>query len=499
VDELSTVAQMPEIRLSACLEYLASPHVRLIERTSTSADSSQKYRLPHDRIVASLLRLTDLILPGAFHARLVFERAYRAWLNERNGRFLLTGSELKKVLKNLRNFPGEPLSGERLLFLAKSLRRRRWRRLIAGGIALGLVVLGGVSWQEYHVQRQYQAREAKNFLRQASLPEDLYDHQLHLLTLDLTVPIVGLEWLHAPRLQNLSVQGAALGKVQGIPRSLLHLDLSECQVDSVSGLQKLDKLTELDLSGNGLQSVAGLERLPHLTMLNLSYNNLQRLTGLEKLTQLSELHLSGNNFQSLAELEKLPHLTKLDLSESHFQNLAGLENLTQLTELNLRGKKLQSLVGLENLARLEKLTKLDLGDNGLQSLAGLEKLTQLTELSLSGSDLQSLAGLEKLARLEKLTTLDLENNGLQSLAGLEKLAQLTELDLSGNDLKSLAGLERLTKLEILYAINYPIESLKPLIGLKRLKSLYLQGTKIMSFDGLPLSITELHLGHSRFP
>ena len=110
VAELSTVAQLSPNRLSGYLERLAAPNVRLLERMPTAAESLQKYRLPHDRIVASLRRLTGLILAEADQAQLIFEHAFRSWLNGRSRRFLLTGADLEEVLKNRDRLYGGILS-----------------------------------------------------------------------------------------------------------------------------------------------------------------------------------------------------------------------------------------------------------------------------------------------------------------------------------------------------------------------------------------------------
>jgi WD40 repeat protein len=141
VDDLSTAAQLPSNRLVPCLEYFASPHVRLLERLLATADSAKRYRLPHDRIVASIRRLTSIILAEANQAQLILENAFRAWLNGRRGRYLLTGSDLKIVLRHSALLYGATLSPDETTFLRLSLRKRLQHRIAGGGLLCGFIVL----------------------------------------------------------------------------------------------------------------------------------------------------------------------------------------------------------------------------------------------------------------------------------------------------------------------------------------------------------------------
>jgi Leucine-rich repeat (LRR) protein len=476
VDELSPAAQLSPTRLRASLEYLATPQVRLLETILTAANGTQKYRLPHDRIVPSLRRLTGLVLAETDQARLILENAFRSWLNGRRERFLLAGADLKKILNNRIQLYGGALEGEKTTFLKLSLQKRFQRRLISGGFLVGLAALAIYSWQEY------QNIQAKRDLSQSGLPEDLYDHQSQLLDLQLTSPIPNLEWLHTNRLQRLSVYSAALRSAKGTPPSLVHLILRISKITSLAELEKLQQLTTLDLSYNYyIRNLAGLEELQQLTTLNLSYDRPQSLAELEKLQLLTTLDLSNNPFLSLAGLEKLQQLTTLNLSNDLLRSLAGLEKLQRLTTLDLSGNGLHSVAELE---KLQQLTTLNLSNNrSLQSLAGLEKLRQLAALNLSGNGLQSLAVLEK---LQQLTTLDLSENGLRSLAGLEKLQQLTTLNLSNNrSLQSLAGLEKLQQLTTLdLSNNRSLQSLAELEKLQQLTTLNLSGNDLQSLAGL---------------
>ena len=104
-----------------------------------------------------------------------------------------------------------------------------------------------------------------------------------------------------------------------------------------SELTKVDyeKVTFLSLSNKQLTSVKGLEKLTQLKTLTLARNELTDVKGLEKLTQLTGLYLSDNQLTDVKGLEKLDQLTSLSLYKNQLTEVKGLEKLTQLKELTL--------------------------------------------------------------------------------------------------------------------------------------------------------------------
>jgi hypothetical protein len=354
-DELSAVARLSPERLGLCLEYLASSHVRLLEKVALPSSDQTYYRLPHERVVPSLRQLTGAILAEVDQARLTFESAFRSWLNSRSRRFLLSGGELKKILQNRQQFyPGE-LPEEKVVFLEKSLRKRLELRTTV--VALALFV-GAISIFGGHAYRNMQSRRD---LAQWGLPPDLYSYQNQLEEMTLSAPVSNFGWLKAKHLRQLRVKSDALRLVNDLPRNVTALDLAGCiHLSSLAGLERLSALTTLNLSGNpNLSSLAGLEKLSKLTTLRLSGDtNLSSLAGLEKLSALTTLDLSRDtNLKSLREIEKLGNLESLDFTNYSILGLKELAPLSKLRKLNLRGTKIKSLEGLP-----PSVTNLLLGD-----------------------------------------------------------------------------------------------------------------------------------------
>ena len=352
VGELLTTAQLPAQRLGSCLEYLASPQVRLLETVTAATADGQKYRLPHERLIPSLRQLTGLILAEADQARLGFEAAFRSWLNSRSKRFLLGGADLRKVLSYRDQIFGSDLQQEQADFLRQSVQRRsRQRKLIAA-----LVLVIGAS--SIFMWETYQNMQAKRDLAGWGLPPDLLQYQSQLSDLTVNARVSNFGWLREKHLDTLSISGSSLRAMEGLPASLKTLHLSDTDLQKLSGIEKLTALTTLNLSDTtSLQNPSGIEKLTALATLNLSSTGIQDLSCIEKLTALTTLNLSNTGIQDLSGIEKLDKLEILDLSACELTTLKPISGLKHLRTLELKGTKIQSLKGLP-----ASVTKLTLGD-----------------------------------------------------------------------------------------------------------------------------------------
>lgn len=492
-DELVTTTQLPAQRLVSCLEYLASPQVRLLQSVPATTRDAQRYRLPHERLIPSLRHLTGLILAEADHARLVFAAAFRSWLRTRRRRYLLSGTELRQVLlyRDQILVPGLPLEHE--LFLQQSVNCRFQRRAIIAASALSICILAF-----FFVKAQQSLKTERAFL-EWRLPADLPEYQSQLETLTVRAPIPSVAWLRTKHLSRLKITSTSLRSISGLPSSLKHLTITECpNLATISGIEKLPQLTTLDLRANSnLQSLSGIEKLTKLTKLSLRSIGLTNLSAIDNLRTLETLDLSGNkDLRSLVGIEKLTHLKDLNLSGTGMRDLSGIERLSDLISLNLRGNKNINLSGLE---KLTKLTKLDLGNTGVQSIVALENLISLTTLNLSSNkDLKSLVGIEKLVKLRELNLYD---TGLQDLAGPENCPELIMLKLRGNQkLQSLSGIEKLTKVKDLALSGTGVYDLSAIEELSQLTSLDLSGNEnLRSLSGIwkLTALTTLNLSGNR--
>jgi hypothetical protein len=538
---IASKASLPVEALKPWLDRLTHPRVRLLESVGTD-----RYRLPHERLILIMRRLTGTSLASLDRIRLIFEGEYARWSRTNSSRNLLRGRELAEVLRYREQLlPGES-AGTKTEYLNACLGRRSFlRRSLAGAV----IVAGAGAYEGYILFQENRQRE---HLKSWGLPPELFSMQNHLDALAIKETINDFGWFQSPRLREFEVKfvgSTLLGLRQLKTLTTLTLDLHNSQITSLAGLEALKALTTLTLdlgyleitslaelatlrtlttltlhlSGSGITSLAELEGLKALTTLtlHLSGSEITSLAALEELKALTTLtlHLSGSRITSLAELKGLKALTalKLDLGYSEITSLAGLATLQTLTTLtlDLNHSEITSLaelatlqtlttltlkslysskiISLAELATLQTLTTLtlDLGNSKITSLAELQGLKALTTLTLHFgiSKITSLVELQGLKALTTLT-LDLENSKITSLAELATLQTLTTLtlDLKNSKITSLAGLEGLKALTTLTLdlTNSQITSLAGLEGLKALTTLTLDLTNSQITSLAPL-------------
>lgn len=149
--ELANAAQLPLNRVQHNLRYLASQEVRILEqlssRTVTQASfpaDTVSYRLAHERLIPALESLAGELLAAAEQAKRLLNERFRTWVKARQRKFLLSGKELRDVLKYRRYFAGA-LTPELLQYIRHSNKARYAK------IALGvLFVLSLFLWQPFN-------------------------------------------------------------------------------------------------------------------------------------------------------------------------------------------------------------------------------------------------------------------------------------------------------------------------------------------------------------
>ncbi len=300
VDELAAESGAEARLLKTQLDRLSHRDTRLLETVTPTDGSPPQYRLPHERLVPALYRLTGKLLAEVDQARLKFQNAFQAWkTNDKRRHYLLKAKELKLVERFESQIPWGNDEQEKKNFLYRSQQRRTIVK-VAGTAAV--VMLIGISWAGY---LQYQRYEGKRYLRESGYPPELYDSQHQLKKLELTEPL-DLErftWLTSQSIEELSLKA--------IPSSNSLAGLA-----SLSKCSSLKKLT-LDLSQSYISDLEPLNELRGLTYLTIDLRvskvrYLDPLTTLNGLTQMT-LYLRGNLVDDLEPLTKLSSQTQLTL------------------------------------------------------------------------------------------------------------------------------------------------------------------------------------------
>jgi len=108
-------------------------------------------------------------------------------------------------------------------------------------------------------------------------------------------------------IKGLKLDGHYLTELVGLPKNLVVLNISNCQISS------------LELIGR---------TCPNIRLLNIGYNNLSTLKGLFDLQYLSELYINNNNFATLEDCRSIAKLRILDASANPLNNIENIEFLS---------------------------------------------------------------------------------------------------------------------------------------------------------------------------
>ena len=211
------------------------------------------------------------------------------------------------------------------------------------------------------------------------------------------------------------------------------LTIQDYKLDSLSFLSGLTTLRRLDLSGSRFpaENLNMLCTLPDLQDLNLSNCGLSTLAGLENAIELSYLDLSDNSIRNLSPLSSLLRMQELDLSHNAVTDLTQLANMSYLTRLDVSYNSLNSI---GPIAPCAKLTCLNASHNALTSVSAVSNLTALTYLNL---DKNNLTDVDVISGCTELQELHLANNSITKISAFNTLTKLEDFDFSYNAVTAL--------------------------------------------------------------
>lgn len=271
--------------------------------------------------------------------------------------------------------------------------------------------------------------------------------------------------------------------------------LTSLTIEAHSGLElsflaEMPELTALDLSG----SAVAAEDLPYigglgkLTDLNLSNCSLSTLSGLEGLTTLTALNLSGNSISDLSPLSGSKGLVTVNLQRNAVAGFDALSGLPELTWLDL---SYNALSGFAPVSACPKLRYLDVSNNVLTSLSGIGSLTALTELNASSNQLADASGIGGCTALVKV---NLSNNALTSMDDMAALVNVTDLDVSYNDILTIPAFPAESALVTFNGCHNFFEDVSGLSGLSSLNYVYLDYNNITNINVLSSCINLIQVG-----
>ncbi len=131
------------------LRRFASQRVRILEQLPKHdpPDPNVKYRLAHERLIPALESLSGELLAATEHTKRLLDERYRTWVNAKHHRkFLLSGKELRDVLKYWRHFAGTS-TADKLQYIKQSNKARYIKASLSISSVLCLLL-----WQPFNVK-----------------------------------------------------------------------------------------------------------------------------------------------------------------------------------------------------------------------------------------------------------------------------------------------------------------------------------------------------------
>lgn len=305
--------------------------------------------------------------------------------------------------------------------------------------------------------------DAKSLIDLPQLPY-LERLTIHGQTIDSLQFLSSLVYLEELDLSGCRISPEDLGYIAALPM-LKRLNLSDCSLSTVAGLENAHNLTNLNLAGNTIRNIDPLSGLVNLREVDLQHNALTSLSALSTLPNLERLNVSFNSLTSIVPIATCVRLVWLDVSNNQLPNLGAVDNLADLSYLHASNNE---LTDVSVLASCLNLTELAVANNSLTDISALSALTKLEIFDFSYNEVETLPAwpdgsvlrvidgsynklisIDSLKNMQKLTHVYMDYNEITSVAALENCYNLVLVNVYGNDVE---GTEKLKEHDII--VNY---------------------------------------------
>ena len=154
-------------------------------------------------------------------------------------------------------------------------------------------------------------KETPGSARTASSPGLLIDCGKAAVKKSIQSPLQAIQMLPqsvmGENIKGMKLDGHTLKDLHGLPRNLIVLNISNCQVVSLDGIANSCR---------------------NLKLLNAGFNAIRSLESIVDLPNLSELYVNNNNITKLNECGKIDRLRLLDVSSNPISNPDDIEDLS---------------------------------------------------------------------------------------------------------------------------------------------------------------------------
>ncbi len=225
--------------------------------------------------------------------------------------------------------------------------------------------------------------------------------------------------------------------------SIGELDLSNCNLSSLEGIEMFSNLNSLNASNNNIDDITPLSKLSNLLFVDLSNNNITDVSafGNMKNKKISDINLSNNKIKDVSAIGEIQYeydWNTLQLNISNNPNVKGIENLKNVTYLDISDCNIKDVSAFKDFDRLDYLKI-----NNTPGIKGLSELPGgLYELEISNCDLDNLSEINN-----NISSLKISNNNIVTLEELKDFHNLYNLDVSGNSINDWSSLKEIVEVK----------------------------------------------------
>lgn len=204
------------------------------------------------------------------------------------------------------------------------------------------------------------------------------------------------------------------------------LDISNCNLYNVNGLQYFTNVYKIDLHNNNLTTLPDLGGITNLQSLNVSFNKLNSLPSLNSNVNLVELMVQNNKLLLIPDLSKNVLLTQLIINNNQISQLPDFSNLKALLIFVADNNSISTL---PNLSKCRSLHTLCISSNKLSETPIIDSLVNLKTLNLAFNKLTKFPNFTYNTVIELVY---LNDNQFGTIGNLPILKNLVKMKLYNN-------------------------------------------------------------------
>lgn len=271
----------------------------------------------------------------------------------------------------------------------------------------------------------------------------------------------------------------------------LHVDVYDCEIQTLRPLERLVFLELLDLECSSILShLESIQCFKNLRSLHIQSSEITDLSPLVNCLHLTSIRLTQSKISDLTSLKSLIHLNTIDFTENRISNIDVLRHLEHLTAITLSNNNISNVNALKSNHQLRYI---QLANNRIKDLTPIAESIQVINLGVNNNQIERIQALENY-------THNFANNRITDISILQNNKMLEYVVLSNNPIQTLSPITELTSIITLYASRLNLKASEKNITFKsELSYLDLSHNQIENttfLDNQP-QLLQLNLSHNR--